>query len=195
MWTFCPQFVIMYTMIEKLKDIRVGLDIDGVLSCFSAGVIERAKQLGLSDKFPASCKEVDCWDMSDTFSKVMKDAWRDDKFWLELPVLEGASPLPFEPYVYITSRQISGVTTKQWLDKHGFHDAPVITVSHPKEKLSHVINMKLDVYVDDLYSTVKEMREAGVNAILMQAPYQSGHEEECKGLPVIKSLDEVINYI
>lgn len=174
---------------------RVGLDIDGVLSCFSSGVIKRAKEMGMEAHFPKVCTDVNSWDMSDEFSKVMKDAWKDDQFWLDLPVLDGALPMHFDPYVYITSRQVSSDTTRKWLDLHGFPKAPVITVSHPKEKLEHAKNLNLDIYVDDLYKTVREMRDAGINAILMSAPYQSGHKEQCEGLPTIKHLSEVLNYV
>lgn len=182
-------------MVDELNNIKVGLDVDGVLSCFSHGVIKRAKLLNVAEHFPSKCTDVATWDMSEMFSYVMQDAWRQDKFWLDLPPLKGVLPLPFTPYVYITSRLVSGETTKKWLNKHGFPDASVITVSNPKEKLQHVLDLKLDVFVDDLYSTVRDMRDAGVNAILYYAPYQVGHKKECEGLPTIKNLSEVLNYV
>jgi uncharacterized HAD superfamily protein len=178
-----------------VKKLRIGLDVDGVLSCFSSGVIKRAKLLGLEKEFPATCREVDCWDMSETFSKVMKEAWKDDEFWLNLPVLEGASPLPFIPTVYITSRQVPSLVTKKWLDRNGFPDAPVITVSHPSEKLAHIKALNLDLYVDDLYSTVRELRENGINSFLFRQPYQRGHIKECEGLPIIDNLNEVLDIL
>lgn len=178
-----------------MSEKRIGLDVDGVLACFSHGVIKRAKQLNVSEHFPENCLDVDSWDMSEMFSYVMQDAWKQEKFWLDLPPLDGALPLPFEPYVYITSRRVPALVTKRWLDKNGFPDAPVISVTNPTEKLEHAKNLKLDIFVDDLHSTVKEMREAGINALLFKAPYQRGHEEECKGLPTIENLEEVLKYV
>lgn len=182
-------------MKKKLENINAGLDVDGLLACFSHGVIRRAKQLNLEEHFPKNCKDVDSWDMSEMFSYVMQDAWEQDKFWIDLPVMEGVLPLPFTPKVYITSRRVPSSVTKRWLDKNGFPDAPVITVKNPQEKLQHVIDLKLDVFVDDLYSTVREMREAGVNALLYKAAYQRGHKTECEGLPTIECLSEVMNYV
>lgn len=182
-------------MSERLENLKIGLDVDGVLSCFSSGVLKRAKELGLEASFPTSCEKVDSWDMSEAFSRVMKDVWTDDQFWLDLPVLKGASPLPFKPYCYITSRQIPSSVTKAWLDKNGFPEALVITVKNPTEKLTYVKEHNLDLFVDDLYSTVRALREAGVNALLMEAPYQRGHQKDCEGLPKITSLKEIENYI
>lgn len=176
-----------------INGLRIGLDIDGVLACFSCGVLKRARQMGLEQDFPESCEEVDPWDMSHRFSEVMKDAWRDDEFWLGLPAL--TTYIPFTPYVYITSRQISSITTMQWLDKYGFPHAPVITVSNPKQKLEHIKNLKLDIFVDDLHDTVRDIRNDGVNALLHFAPYQRGHVVECGGLPVINNLWEISEYV
>lgn len=178
---------------NKLNGKRIGLDIDGVLSNFSAGLIKRANKMGLGEHFPKSWKEVTYWDVSDKFREVMKDAWMDEKFWLGLPAL--TKKVPFKPYCYITSRPIPSEVTERWLDKHGFPKAMVITVSNPTEKMKWIEEHAVDVFVDDLYSTVCELRDAGYNALLYEAPYQRGHVEECKGLPKIKSLDEVLTYV
>lgn len=177
------------------KEIRVGYDVDGVLGCFSTATIQRAKKMGLGKHFPDTCEQVSSWDMSDEFSQVMKEAWLDEEFWLGIPPLKGSLPLPIAPYVYITSRQISGLITKQWLDNNGFPEAPVITVKTPSEKLEHCKSLNLDVFVDDLYSTVRLLRDNGVNALLYDAPYQVGHLAECEGLPKIYSLEEIKNYV
>jgi len=166
---------------DKLNGKRIGLDVDGVLANFSAGVIKRANELGLGEHFPKCCHDTDSWDMSDEFSTVMNEAWRDEKFWL--------------PYCYITSRRVPSEVTKQWLTNNGFPDALVITVSNPTEKIKWIEEHNIDLFVDDLYSTVRELRDAGYNAVLFDAPYQRGHVEECKGLPKIKTLDEVLTYI
>jgi uncharacterized HAD superfamily protein len=175
------------------KELRIGLDVDGVLSNFSAGVIKLAKEKGFAKHFPECCHDVTSWDMSEEFSEVMSDAWRDEKFWLELPALTDS--VPFTPYCYITSRRVPSEVTAQWLKNNGFPEAPVITVSNPSEKIHWIEEHKLDLFVDDLYSTVRELRDAGYNSVLFEAPYQVGHVKECEGLPKIKSLNEVVPFL
>jgi uncharacterized HAD superfamily protein len=168
---------------------RIALDIDGVLANFSGGVVDKAKELGI--EFIDCPSKVTHWDMHPNFSKVMKNYWGDPEFWLNLQPLRSGN-LPFVPHVYITSRPIDTEITRQWLIKHGFPSAPVITVKHPKEKLQHIENMGIDILIDDLHHTVREVIESGRTAFLYKAPYQRGHEEECKGLPTIETLEEIL---
>lgn len=174
---------------------RIGLDVDGVLANFSAGVIKRANKLGLGEHFPKCCHDTSSWDMSEMFSKVMKNIWDEPEFWLDLPVLENAKPMPFQPYCYITSRRVPSGVTKQWLDTNDFPEALVITVNNPTEKVKYIREHGIDLFVDDLYSTVRQLIDAGHKALLYEAPYQIGHKSECEGLPTIKSLEEIINYV
>ncbi len=176
----------------NLKELNVGLDVDGVLCNFTAGVIKRAKNMGLEKHFPSDSLDTTYWNMSDKFSEVMRDAWRDPEFWLALPKLARQPSVPFIPRCYITSRVVPSSVTRQWLDNHGFPAAEVITVKQPSEKLAYIQDMKLSLFVDDYYITVQELLNNGVDARLYRAPYQRGHVEECKNLPTIDSLDEVI---
>ncbi len=175
-----------------MRKYKIALDIDGVLADFSQGVIDRAKKMRMSEHFPANSSEVDCWDMCDKFQEVMKDAWRDEEFWLGLNPIRTSRPVPFTPIAYITSRPVSSSVTAEWLLKNRFPIAPVITVSRPEEKLEHLKELGVKIFVDDLHGTVRQVREAGINAILFEAPYQRGHIEECKNLPMISRLSEVL---
>jgi uncharacterized HAD superfamily protein len=177
------------------KQLRIGLDIDGVIANFTQATIERAKELGLSNQYIKSWEDVTYWDVSPIFSQIMKDAWLDPSFWLGLEPMPGCLPLPVKPCCYITARPIDSKVTKQWLKKHNFPNAKVISVKTPEEKLAHIKNEKLDVFVDDLFSTVKQLRDANINAVLYKAPYQVGHVEECKGLPTISTLSEITDII
>lgn len=183
-----------YQMSKQFEDLRIGLDIDGVLACFSCGVINRANEIGMKEMFPESCELVDCWDMSDHFSLLMKEAWLNKQFWLGLPPLQAVG---FTPICYITSRPIHTTVTEQWLAQHGFPEAEVITVAKPPEKVQHIQERSLDIFIDDLYSTVRELRDVGINALLHEAPYQVGHQAECIGLPTIKSLtkEEILKHV
>ncbi len=173
-----------------MKKLNVGLDIDGVLCNFAAGAVSRAHNMGFGDQFPKTYQDTTYWGMSPVFSEVMKEAWMDPDFWLALPKL--CESVPFIPRCYITSRPIATKVTQKWLINNGFPEAEVISVKRPSEKLAHIQSRGLDLFVDDYYVTVQELVNAGVNALLYKAAYQCGHVEECKNLPTIHSLDEVL---
>lgn len=173
------------------RNLRIGLDVDGLLSNFSQAVIERAKVMGMEEYFPKTWEDVSYWDMSDQFKEVMKDAWTDADFWLNIPPLTSPAKIKFKPYCYITSRHVPSTVTAVWLSANGFPKAPVITVRKPEDKIRYIKEHGIDLFVDDLYSTVRQLREAGFNALLYKAPYQRGHVDDCKDLPTIECLSEI----
>lgn len=178
---------------DQVKKIKVGLDVDGVLANFSDGLIAKARQMGLSEEFPETWEHVDNWDVCEKFLHVMDEARMDASFWLGLKPM--TANVPFEVDCYITARSIGSEVTAKWLSDNGFQDAPVISVANPEEKLQHIKDRGLDLFVDDYYKTVINLLEEGINAVLFSAPYQRGHEEECKSLPKIYSLEEVLTYV
>lgn len=169
-----------------MSGIKVALDCDGVICNFSKGVVDRAKELKID--FLESEKDWPYWDGHENFSKIMKEAWKSPEFWLNL---EPLNKISFTPYCYITSRPIDTEVTQKWLDKHGFPKAKLITVSKPEEKLQHLIDERIDLLIDDLYSTVRTAIDAGIKAFLFDAPYQRGHVEDCKGLPKLYNLEDL----
>lgn len=169
-----------------MSRFKIALDCDGVICNFTGGTIKRAKELGL--EFVNSIDEVNCWDIHPNFSKVMKEAWGDADFWLNLNPLNTIS---FTPHCYITSRPIETKVTEQWLDKHGFPKAKVITVAKPEDKIQHLLDEGVDLLIDDLHSTVRAALDAGIKAFLFVQPYQRGHEQECKDLPKLHSLEDL----
>lgn len=166
--------------------LRVALDCDGVICNFGKGVVKRAKELKI--EFLESEKDWPHWDGHENFSMIMKGAWTDPEFWLELEPLNSVS---FTPHCYITSRQVPSEITEEWLMKNGFPKAKVITVKRPEEKLEHLKAEGVDLLIDDLHTTVRSAIDAGIKAFLFDAPYQRGHAEECKGLPKLYSLEDL----
>jgi hypothetical protein len=173
--------------------MKIGLDVDGVLANFPRGVIERARLMGLSHHFPKCCHDISHWNMSDKLGEVMKDAWTDPSFWLGLKPLAYSLPLDFSPECYITSRPIADSVTEEWLNLWRFPAAPVVTVKQASEKLQHIQERELDLFVDDYYETVIQLLDAGVNAVLYKAPYQRGHLT--KHLPKISHLRKLNEYV
>jgi uncharacterized HAD superfamily protein len=177
-------------MSVDLSKKRVGLDVDGVLCNFPKGVINLAAKEGKSHLFPATEYDVSSWMISEQFSELMQLHWDNPDFWLGLEPLRYSLPLDFEPAVYITARRIDGWVTHRWLTHHGFPKATVITVKRPEDKLQHIRDLELDLFVDDHYGTVDELRLEGLNGVLMAAPYQRGHDIP-EGMPIIHSLAEL----
>lgn len=186
--------------IIKLQNVRAGLDVDGVLANFLQGFIDAGSELGIQCCLPKDWKKVDRWMFPcvDHF-KAIWDAKCEHsyKFWLNLQPLPAAvkyfnSKNAITPELYITKRPCPSFITRKWLRSVEFPDAEVVTVSDPKNKLE-IVQERCDVYVDDLPSTVRQMREAGVNALLYSAPFHKG--ENIEGLPIIKSLSEIRKYV
>jgi hypothetical protein len=170
--------------------MKIGLDIDGVLCNFVQGILDIGQSRGLSH-FPKSWDVVDHWLICDGFVEVMKEVNMTAEFWLKLKPLPYSLPLDFTPDCYITARPIESWVTQQWLDYWRFPKADLITVANPVDKLAHIQERQLDIFIDDHYETIPQLRTAGVNAILFDAPYQRGHD--VAALPKIKHLSEVLN--
>lgn len=173
--------------------MKIGLDIDGVLACFVGGVLKRASELGMREHFPATCKDVQSWAISERFGDVWQTIGKDVGFWLSLRPLPYTTPLHFQPDCYVTSRPIHQWVTEQWLAVNRFPRAEVFTVKAPLEKIPIVKERGLDLFVDDHWETVRAMRKEGINAVLYKAPYQSGHDTA--DLPTIKHLSEVGKWV
>jgi hypothetical protein len=171
-----------------------GSDVDGLLSNFGQGFIERGVAMGVNCCLPEDHTKIDKWmfPCSPHFKEIWASVEKDEAFWLGLPVYEQAREAMQEiepPAFYITSRPVRNEVTEQWLEQNGFPKARVITVSDPQHKLQYLVEHKLDGYVDDLVSTIRQVRSEGVNGILYKAPYQVS--EDISGLPIISDLREL----
>lgn len=177
-----------------MQNIRIALDVDGVLADFSHQIIDHARKLGLADEFPRNPSEVNTWDMCPRFREVFNSVCFKDSFWDSVPSL-GNLP-DFKPIAYVTARPISSSVTEKWLVEHRYPRAEVITVSHPDEKLAVLERLKTDVFIDDYYDTIRKInRQSDTMGLLFKAPYQRGHEEEIKDLPIIDNLryDDIVD--
>jgi len=178
---------------------HIGLDVDGVVSDFSTGIIRLANKRGLGHLFPSCADEVSSWDMcknpKDFLDLFLPESVKPE-FWLSLPPITESQKFfangnSFVPELYITKRAVPSEVTARWLKENGFPEAEVITVGDPAHK-AEIVKARCDVYVDDLIETVAGMRAQGINALLFQAPYQRGHDT--LGLPSIKSLAELVEH-
>jgi hypothetical protein len=172
-----------------MKIPNLALDVDGVLANFCDAVIDRAHVLGVGDAFPSSWRDVRQWDMCPRFHQVMEDAWKNEEFWMSINPMPNTSRI-LTPGVYLTARPIHSNVTQDWLEKHGFPFAPVVTVSKPEEKLE--VLKELDFWlVDDHYQTIEKCTEAGIKAYLFSSPIHRSYD--LKHLPTVRSLEELMS--
>ena len=111
-----------------------------------------------------------------------------DNFYSSLPALISPDDIPFEPVCYITSRPVSSQVTEQWLDKHGFPAAPVITVGLGMSKVEALESMKVDVMVDDRYDNFVEINKAGIFCYLYDANHNQRYDVGFKRIYSLKEL-------
>lgn len=166
--------------------IKIALDVDGVLADFSSAIIAEANKMGYGDKFPKTRDDCPYWNMCEDFNDflhVFEKVSMKPEFWLNVRSL-GNHP-NFVPEMYLTSRPIETAVSKRWLKLNLFPDAPVETVSIPSMKLEVLQNHGVHVLIDDYYKTVAQVNESpcGTLAVLFEAPYQRGHQEEIKDMP------------
>lgn len=168
--------------------MKIALDVDGIICWFAQGFIERAKSLGLGDKFPDHPSNQTHWSFSVTkeeFARVWGSL--DEQFWLNLPVIEHSRPpIPFTPFMYLTSRPFENDITCRWLQKNGFPLSEVCTVKNHGDKLAILQDRNIDILIDDYVPTIRQVCEAGKRGILFKAPYQ--RSENIEGLEVCNNL-------
>jgi hypothetical protein len=158
---------------EFLDYRKIGLDVDSVICDFTKGWHEL---------YPDTPEKPNSWHfdrkITERFAKMKEDNTLNN-FYLNLEPLVKPEELSFEPYCYITSRPVSREITEEWLNKHNFPTAPVITVDLGKSKIDAAINAKIDIFVDDCFKNFVELNNSGIFTYLYTAPwnikYNVGH--------------------
>jgi len=120
--------------------MNLGLDIDGVICDFTAGIFSVA---GIPLRRVAEVQSYDYKPVLD-FKPIWARVRGDELFWLGLAPLE--TTIPQCCAVYLTSRYCSDAVTRQWLHVHGFPKLPVVNTQDKAGKLQE---LGLDGLVDD----------------------------------------------
>jgi 5'(3')-deoxyribonucleotidase len=146
---------------------RVGIDIDDVLADFLTKYCERYE-----------LEKPSAWMFDNKWSERYEEIINDPHFYLSLKPIILPSELPFEPTVYITSRdERLREKTERWLfDIWGYPQAPVVFT---KDKLPEAWKYELDIFIDDKYDTFHRLNHNGMFCYLFDAShnqrYSVGH--------------------
>lgn len=149
------------------KPLRIGLDLDGVLSDFSSHFLE---YLGFENKTPATN-----WD-DPRFRENLHKVVGDEKFWLTMPRLIDPAILDFKPVIYVTARPVESSVTATWLLLNKFPDAPVVTVGFGGTKVE-ALRGKVDLFIDDAYHNYIELNKAGIKCLLMSRSHNIKYKD------------------
>lgn len=144
-------------ILKSSKTIRIGLDIDDVLSDF----------------YGAYCRYFD----TDNNPKMLIDnnitrnvhrvLRKDRDFWLNLEIKQ----LPnFVPELFCTKRINNKAWTKKWLQINDLPNRPVYQMFNQSGNKARMIKGRVDVFVDDSISNMIMMNLSGVPCLLMDTP-------------------------
>lgn len=111
-----------------------------------------------------------------------------DDFYLKLKMKTHPEDIPFEPIAYVTARPVDSFITEEWLDVCGFPAAPVYTVGVGQSKLDVLKKIGADIFVDDNYTTFRELNKNGICCYLMDAPHNQRYNVGYKRIKSLKDL-------
>lgn len=170
-------------------DLKIGIDIDGVLANFWKGYEELHIEIAGADlfgdhKWPHM--EPQCWDWPETFGYTKdhtKEVWRriskSPLFWTALDPLPEF--YPFRDWItdndkdeiyFITNRlgTYPKLQTEVWFGKH---QIPYATVLISEEKGLCCAALDLELYIDDKQENIDDVERDSpeTNAFLLTRPY------------------------
>lgn len=185
-----------------MKEIRVGLDLDGVTAHYYAYMRTYcAKEFGvLPESFPDphSYSFVESgwgFDSEDHFRKVHGEAVQAGMY-EALEMYEGASEALWRlsdagyHIRVITSRFVNHgqnatvvAQTAAWLDKNNIPYRDIVFTSHKTE-------IEADFYIDDSPSNITKFREANKDVLIFDAPYNRN-----MGGPRADNWEDVVRWV
>lgn len=158
-----------------LNTPKIVLDIDGVIFDFNKAY---------EDRFNVKLNPY--WNGGYQLPEHLKELEGDKEFWLKLPVLNTPK---FEPFAYVTSRNIPAEWTQESLQKHGMPCAPVYTLPWGASKVEMLKSIGAEIFVDDKWENFTECTKAGIFTYLMTADHNAYYEV---GHRRIHTLDSII---
>jgi len=146
-------------VLPYLTQKRVGIDIDDVLADFIGEFCNRF-----------NLPEAEFWEFDAGFAEHYKEILEDENFYANLKTKLSPKDMQFEPVVYITSRlpEVQAITEEWLFEKNRYPFAPLIFAN---DKLAACKEHKVDVFIDDKFSTFAHLNRNGVLCYLFDAPH------------------------
>lgn len=145
-----------------LSQIKIGLDIDGVLGDWQ----------GAWNARHGHSLEINNWNFDRHIKEKLSEVSTDKTFWVdEIKPLIDPKDIPFEPHCYITARGIPKEWTEEWIDKNGFPQMPVYTVDFGQSKVDIAKEIGIDWFIDDRFENFAQLNAAGICTFLMDRPW------------------------
>jgi len=148
----------------SLSNLRIGLDIDGVLAGFRTSVYEKY-DLQTDNK---------SWKFSYIISKLWKDIEGKEAFWANIKPLCKPEDIPFEPVLYCTNRHQPKEWIERWIEKNNFPCCKV--VSNVQVKSEILKQNDIDIFIEDKYVNYKEIKNAGIQCFLLTRDWNQKHD-------------------
>ncbi len=200
------------------KQLRLGIDCDGVLSDFTRGYLAVLKEAsgGKMCSLHESHGEPDCWYWPTKYGYTKEEdakAWelikKSPTFWADLPAyLETAPALDVLSQIYAEGHEVYFITnrpglathaqTSMWLMQHGY-PMPLVLVREQKGPV--VQGLGINFFIDDKPSNCYEVRDATAHCrvFLLSRPWNQDKKtaEKCAflGIEIIATLREFFDVL
>lgn len=166
----------------KMKQRKIGLDIDNVLADFTQGWADAFDVPNRPASWSYTYKNAGPDSLFKKPKKQLEDIYRNLK-----PELK-PEDLPFEPWCYVTARSIDQKITEEWIERHGFPTRPVYTVPFGASKVDILKESGVDIFVDDSWDNFVELNKAGITTYLWDAPHNQRHNAGYRRIKTLKEL-------
>lgn len=155
-------------------NVKIGIDLDGVLADFTFGFATQARRLGLSPAYNSNEQQLQynglCGLKMGDMEKVWKEIEKSRVFWSRLPSLIKPETwtrikraCTLHDVYFITSRfcgQHLKLQTEVWLRSFGVRNPTVLLVPSPRAKAVIADRLHLDYVIDDSPEVLRAYKES-----------------------------------
>ena len=191
--------------------MRIGVDLDGVLTDFNRPFIDLVIKTTGRDLFPPRPFDIPTWNYPEHYgytgaevSTVWDIITDSTRFWRNLPPLPGASEFLFElnrwveegdhALYFLTSRlgRCPKAESESWLRTHRIENPTVLIVNPAIAKAPICASLSLDFFLDDKTETCEAIRDhAKTYCHMLAQPWN----KVVWGVPRLQSLSEFLAII